>query len=91
MGQIPLPFAMRWDTAKLHFGVGSALKPIRKSLDRLKPSWLCSDARKHGCCSHRRLKNLCRRERPLVGRHDGSVTGLRSRSGSFVIQRFGSA
>ena len=43
--ELKLLFAMGWETANIHLGSPSALKPIRKYLDRLKPNWLFSAAR----------------------------------------------
>jgi hypothetical protein len=43
--ELKLLFAMGWETANIHLGSRSALKPIRRYLDRLKPNWLSSSAR----------------------------------------------
>jgi len=43
--ELKLLFAMGWETANIHLGSRSALKPNRKYLDRLKPNWLSSAAR----------------------------------------------
>lgn len=43
--ELKLLSAMGWETANIHLGSRSALKPIRKYLDRLKPNWLSSAAR----------------------------------------------
>lgn len=43
--EFKLLFAMGWETANVHLGSRSALKPIRQYLDRLKPNWLSSSAR----------------------------------------------
>jgi len=43
--ELRLLFAMGWETANIHLGSRSAIKPIRQYLDRLKPNWLASAAR----------------------------------------------
>ena len=43
--ELRLLSAMGWETANIHLGSSSALKPIRQYLNRLKPNWLSSAAR----------------------------------------------
>jgi hypothetical protein len=43
--ELKLLFAMGWETANIHLGTRSALKPTRRYLERLKPNWLSSAAR----------------------------------------------
>jgi hypothetical protein len=43
--ELKLLFAMGWETANIHLGTRSALKPTRRYLDRLKPNCLSSAAR----------------------------------------------
>jgi uncharacterized protein (DUF2252 family) len=42
--ELRLLFAMGWETANIHLGSPSALKPIRQYLNRAKPNWLSSAA-----------------------------------------------